>query len=65
MSLKRAVKSMVCETPSDLKIAVKRGIDLVERGLAVYLFPVERDGIQYGWTGKLTPNGIRFFGDTS
>jgi hypothetical protein len=64
-SLKRAVKVMVCETSSELKIAVKRGIDLVERGLAVYVFPVERDGKQYGWAGKLTPNGIRFFRDTS
>jgi hypothetical protein len=65
LSLKRAVKSMVIETPTDLKIATRQGIDLVDRGLAVYVFKVERDGVHYGWAGKLTPKGIKFFRDTS
>lgn len=53
LKLKRTVKSLVSEVPSDLKLAVKQGVDLVERGVAIYVFNVEIDGKRYGWVGKL------------
>jgi hypothetical protein len=64
LRLKREVKSYVIETPLDLKLCAFRGIDLVDRGLAVYLWPVDRDGIIFGWTGKLNDTGQKFFRNT-
>jgi hypothetical protein len=64
LKLRKEVKSHIIETPLDLKLAVFRGIDLVGRGLAVYLYAVKRDGIIYGWTGKLTEAGRKLFRNT-
>ena len=53
LKLKRILKAMMRELPSDIKIAVKQGVTLVERGVCVYLFNVETEERHYGWVGKL------------
>jgi hypothetical protein len=53
LKLKRILKAMMRELPSDIKIAVKQGVNLVERGICVYLFNVETEERHYGWVGKL------------
>lgn len=53
LKLKRILKGMMRELPSDLKIAIKQGVKLVERGICVYLFDVETADRHYGWVGKL------------
>jgi hypothetical protein len=53
VTLKNAIRSLVCEVPSDIKLAVKQGVDLVERGVAIYLLDVVIGDVKYGWVGKL------------
>jgi hypothetical protein len=53
LKLKRILKAMMRELPSDLKLAVKQGVNLVERGVCIYLFDVEIKDRHYGWVGKL------------
>lgn len=53
LKLKRILKAMMRELPSDIKIAIKQGVNLVERGICVYLFDVETEDRHYGWVGKL------------
>lgn len=50
--LRQAVKSLIGDVPQDVKRAISQGVNLVERGLMVYLFNVEIDGKTYGWVGK-------------
>lgn len=53
LELKRAVKSLIVELPSDFKTAIAEGVDLVARGLAFYLKEVIIDDKKYGWVGRL------------
>jgi hypothetical protein len=52
LELKRAVKSLISDVPQDVKRAVSQGVDLVERGVMVYLFNIIIDEKTYGWIGK-------------
>ena len=51
--LKRAINYLKQELPSDIKTAIVDGVDLVKRGMAVYLREIIRDEKKYGWVGKL------------
>lgn len=51
--LKRQIKALVEELPSDIKIAIRQGVDLVERGVCRYVFDVMKDDRRFGWVGKL------------
>jgi hypothetical protein len=56
--LKKAVRSGTREVPSDIKKAVRQGVNLVARGVMAYLFEIERDDRRFGWVGKLAPEWI-------
>lgn len=62
--LSREVKRHIISAPLSILVAIRQGIDFVGRGLAEYWYPVERDNIVYGWTGKLTELGNKFFRNT-
>ncbi|MFN7662551.1 MAG: hypothetical protein ACK5PQ_02370 [Alphaproteobacteria bacterium] len=53
VELKKAVLSLVQELPSDIKTAIVEGVDLVARGVAVYLMEIIKDDKKYGWVGRL------------
>jgi hypothetical protein len=63
--LATAIKKHIIPCPGDLLLAIRQGIDLVGRGLCEYLYPVERDGMIFGWSGKLSDLGNKFFRNSS
>ena len=63
--LAKAIKKHIIPCPGDLLLAIRQGIDLVGRGLCEYLYPVERDGMIFGWSGKLSDLGNKFFRNSS
>jgi hypothetical protein len=63
--LAKAIKSHIIPCPVNLLTAIRQGIDLVGRGLLEYLYPVEKDGKVFGWSGMLTDRGKKFFRDSS
>lgn len=58
-SLKDKVKSEIIELPSDIKLAIKNGIDLLRRGVLIYFYEVKRDDKVFGWSGKLTQDFLK------
>lgn len=65
LTLKADIKKHIIKAPVTLLTAIREGIDLVARGLCEYLYPVERDGKVFGWSGKLTKLGSKFFRNSS
>ncbi|GEA29018.1 hypothetical protein MiAbW_03600 [Microcystis aeruginosa NIES-4325] len=64
-TLARDIKNHIIKAPVTLLTAIREGIDLVGRGLCEYLYPVERDEKVFGWVGKLTKLGSKFFRNSS
>jgi hypothetical protein len=51
--LKRVIKSLIIQVPLDIKTAVCQHVNLVERGVVIYLKEITRENKLYGWAGKL------------
>ncbi len=63
--LATAIKKHIIPCPVNLLTAIRQKIDLVGRGLCEYFYTVERDGKVFGWSGKLTDLGNKFFRNSS